>query len=165
MPLRPINEKVFYPSHKETLSLVIFPEFGGTHWRQSILSMFLGLWKNSKTWLMRFRFENSTIDTRYLRFWSSNYLEITLLPSISRNSLQTPSSDDILFGNVTWSTSVILVEYLIRWKRGLKHFLLNIIWVIFETKILPNKSLIKNICISVTHPILFRSVDTVSIIL
>ena len=29
---------------------------------------------------------------------------------------------------------------------------------------LPNKSLIKNICISVTHPILFRPVDTVSII-
>ena len=122
MPLHPVNEKVFYPSHKETLSLVIFAEFGGPHWRQSIFSMFLGLWKNSTTWLMRFRFENSTVDTRYLRFWSSHYLEKILLLSISRNYLQTPSSDDILLGNVTWSNSVILVEYLIRWKRGLKYF-------------------------------------------
>ena len=31
MPLQPINENVFYPSHKETLSKVIFGKIGGPY--------------------------------------------------------------------------------------------------------------------------------------
>ena len=37
---------------------------------------------------------------------------------ISCNFLQTPSSDDILAGNFTWSNSIILVESVVRWKRN-----------------------------------------------
>ena len=44
--------------------------------------------------------------------------ENILLLQISRNSLQTPSLDDILLGNFTLSNSIILVEDLIRPKRG-----------------------------------------------
>ena len=40
-----------------------------------------------------------------------------LLLSISRNSLQTPSSDNILLGSFTLPNSIILVENLTRWKR------------------------------------------------
>ena len=32
--------------------------------------------------------------------------------SISKNSLQTPSSEDIFAGNFTWSNSIILIENL-----------------------------------------------------
>ena len=41
-----------------------------------------------------------------------------LLLSISKNFLQSPSSDDTLSGNSTWSDSFVLVEGLIRLKRG-----------------------------------------------
>ena len=41
--------------------------------------------------------------------------------SISRNSLQTPSLDDILLENFILSNLVILVEDVLRWKRGLKY--------------------------------------------
>ena len=45
---------------------------------------------------------------------STHYFEDMLLLSVSRNFLQTPSSDDILAGNFTWSDSIILVESLVR---------------------------------------------------
>ena len=48
-----------------------------------------------------------------------------LLLSILRNSLQTPSLDDILLGNFTLSNSAISVEDLIRWKRGFEIFLIK----------------------------------------
>ena len=51
--------------------------------------------------------------------------ENVLLLSISSNSLQTPSLDDILLGNFTLSNSIILVEDLIRWKRGFEIFLID----------------------------------------
>ena len=51
--------------------------------------------------------------------------ENVLLLSISSNSLQTPSLDDILLGNFTLSNSAILVEDLIRWKRGFEIFLIK----------------------------------------
>ena len=35
MPSRSINEKAFYPGHKETLSLVVFRKFGGSHWNRA----------------------------------------------------------------------------------------------------------------------------------
>ena len=34
LPPRPINEYVFYPSHKETLYPVIFGKIGGPHWNR-----------------------------------------------------------------------------------------------------------------------------------
>ena len=34
MPPRPINEYVFYPSHKETLFPVMFGKIGGPHWNK-----------------------------------------------------------------------------------------------------------------------------------
>ena len=48
-----------------------------------------------------------------------------LLLSISKNFLQSPSSDDTLSGNSTWSDSFILVEGLIRLKRGFNIFLID----------------------------------------
>ena len=46
------------------------------------------------------------------------FFENLLLLLFSKNSLQTPSLDDILLGNFTLSNSIILVEDLIRPKRG-----------------------------------------------
>ena len=48
----------------------------------------------------------------------SFFFENLQLLSIPTNSLQTPSLDDILLGNFTLSNSIILVEDLIRPKRG-----------------------------------------------
>ena len=72
-----------------------------------------------------------------LRFWSTQFFRSL---SISKNSLQTPSSEDIFAGNFTWSNSIILIENLIRWKRGLKYFWFTTMQVIFEIKI----SLVRN---------------------
>ena len=47
------------------------------------------------------------------------------LLSISINSLETPSFDDIFLGNFTMSNSIILVEDLIMWNRGFKIFLIG----------------------------------------
>ena len=41
---------------------------------------------------------------------------------ISRNFLETPSYNDIFFGNFRLSNSIILVEDLIRWNRGFQIF-------------------------------------------
>ena len=46
------------------------------------------------------------------------FFENLLLLLFSKNSLQTPSLDDILLGNFTLPNSIILVEDLIRPKRG-----------------------------------------------
>ena len=51
------------------------------------------------------------------------YFENMLLLLISRNSLQTSSLDDILEGNFTTANSFILLEDLIKWKRGFEIFL------------------------------------------
>ena len=48
-----------------------------------------------------------------------------LLLSFSRNSLQTPSLYDIIWGNFTLSNSIMLVEDLIRWKRCFEIFLID----------------------------------------
>ena len=45
--------------------------------------------------------------------------------SVSRNSLQTPSLDQALLGKFTLSNSIILVDDLIRWKRGFEIFLID----------------------------------------
>ena len=45
--------------------------------------------------------------------------------SVSRNSLQTPSLDQALLGNFTLSNSIILVDDIIRWKRGFEIFLID----------------------------------------
>ena len=60
-----------------------------------------------------------------LRFWSTQLFENMLLLSISRNSLQAPSSDNIFTENFTWSNSIILMEDLIRRKRGFEIFLID----------------------------------------
>ena len=80
------------------------------------------------------------------------------LKKFSSNDIFT-SSDDILAGNFAWSNSIILVEDQIRWKRGLKHFWLTTIRVIFEIKIFLvfNK---KYLYQRHTHPTLWGSVHT-----
>ena len=48
-----------------------------------------------------------------------------LLLSVSRNFLQTPSLDDIISRNFTSSNLIILVEDLIRQRRGFEVFLID----------------------------------------
>ena len=55
--------------------------------------------------------------------YSFFFFEKVLLLSISRNSLQAPSFDDILLGNFVLSNSIIFVEGIIQWK---------ILWNIFD---------------------------------
>ena len=45
--------------------------------------------------------------------------------SISRNSLETPSLNYIFLGNFILPNSIILVEDIIRWNRGLEIFLID----------------------------------------
>ena len=52
-------------------------------------------------------------------------MEDILLLSISRNSLPTPSLDDIFLGNFALLSSSVLVEDLIRWNRGFEIFLID----------------------------------------
>ena len=54
-----------------------------------------------------------------------SFFEKLLLLSISRNLVQTPSSDDIVLGNFTFSNWIILVEDQIRWKKGFEIFLVD----------------------------------------
>ena len=51
--------------------------------------------------------------------------ENILLLQISRNSLQTPSLDDILLGNFTLSNSIIFVEDIITSNRDFVLFLID----------------------------------------
>ena len=62
-----------------------------------------------------------------LHFWSTHYVcfENIVVLSISRKTLQTPPSDDILEVNFTWSNSITLVEDLIKWKAGFERFLID----------------------------------------
>ena len=55
----------------------------------------------------------------------SFFFENLQVPSVSRNSLQTPSLDHALLGNFTLSNSIILVEDPMRWKRGFDIFLID----------------------------------------
>ena len=50
------------------------------------------------------------------------FFENLQVPSVSKNSLQTPSLDHAFLGNFTLSNSIILVEDLMRWKRGFEIF-------------------------------------------
>ena len=45
--------------------------------------------------------------------------------SVSKNSHETPSLNDIFLGNFTLSNSIILVENLIRWNRGFEMCLID----------------------------------------
>ena len=65
------------------------------------------------------------------RFWINNFFKDLMLLSISENSLQKPSLDDIFLGNFTFSNSV---EDLIRWNGGFKIFSLTDILMILEIK-------------------------------
>ena len=71
--------------------------------------------------IRKFTFLKYSFIFFYLFFFFFN----VLLLSILRNSLQTPSLDDILLGKFTLSNSAILVEDLIRWKRGFEIFLIK----------------------------------------
>ena len=53
------------------------------------------------------------------------FFENILLLTVSRNSLQTLSSVDIILGNFTLSNSAILVEDLIGWKRCFEIFFID----------------------------------------
>ena len=59
----------------------------------------------------------------FLKYWF--FFENLQEPSVSKNSLQTPSLDHALLGNFTLSNSIILVEDLIRWKRGFEICLID----------------------------------------
>ena len=52
--------------------------------------------------------------------------ENVLLPSISRNFLQTLSLDDIILRHFTLSSSIISLKDLIRWKRDFEIFLIRL---------------------------------------
>ena len=54
-----------------------------------------------------------------------SFFEDVQLPSISRNYVETPSLDDIIFVYFTLPNSIILVEDLIRWNRGFEIFLID----------------------------------------
>ena len=91
------------------------------------------------------------------------FFENILLLSISRNSLQTPSSGDINEGNFSLSNSIIFVEDLIKWKRGLKHF-----WstAIFEIQIFLVRN--KKVLLSLSPTLYYvgqSTQDAISIIL
>ena len=58
-----------------------------------------------------------------------------MLLSISRNSLRALYLDNKLLGNFTLSNLIILVEDLIRWKRGIDVFWLITMMVILKIKI------------------------------
>ena len=67
--------------------------------------------------------EKKIRKSTFLRY--SFFFEKLLLQSISKNSLQTPSLDNILLGNFALSNSIILVENVIRWTKGFKIFLID----------------------------------------
>ena len=58
-------------------------------------------------------------------FWSTHLFEDVPLLSISRNSLEIPSLDDIFTGNFTLSNSVISEKDLRRWNRDFEIFLID----------------------------------------
>ena len=66
MSPQPIKEKVLYPGHKETFSLVIFLKNWWSPLKYIILGMILGLWNNYANWLMRFLFKSSAMETWHL---------------------------------------------------------------------------------------------------
>ena len=53
------------------------------------------------------------------------FFENLQVPSISKNSFQTPSLDNTVLGNFTLSNAIISVEDLIKWKRGFEIFLIG----------------------------------------
>ena len=56
---------------------------------------------------------------KYSDFWKR------FITVISRNSLYIPSLDGIVLGNLTWSSSIILVEDLVKWKRCFEILLID----------------------------------------
>ena len=62
---------------------------------------------------------------RKFTFLKYSFFENVLLLSISRNSLQKPSSYDIVLETFTLSNLFILVKELICWKRGFDLFLID----------------------------------------
>ena len=79
--------------------------------------MILKMWAKSKFVLCQPRYYNLLTEKNYKKihvFEVLIFFEDVPLLSISRNSLQTPSLDDIFFRNFTLSNSIILVEDLIR---------------------------------------------------
>ena len=58
-------------------------------------------------------------------FEGTHYFENIRLLLISRDSIHTLSSDDILAGNFTWSNSTILVEDVIKWKKDFEILMID----------------------------------------
>ena len=74
-----------------------------------------------------------------------------MLLSISRNSLQTPSLDEILFESFTLPNSNISVKVMIRWKRSFEIFFdWPLCWWYWKWK--NHRQVLKNPCIIATHP-------------
>ena len=88
----------------------------------------LKMWVKSKFVLWQSRYYNllTAKNKKKIMFLKySFFFENLQVPSVSRNSLQTPSLDHALLGNFTLSNSIILVEDLMRWKRGFDIFLID----------------------------------------
>ena len=88
--------------------------------------MILKVWVKSKFLLWQPRYYNWLKKMiRKFRFLKYSFFEKVLLLSVSRNSLQTPSLDDIILENSTLSNSIISVKDLIKWKKGFEIFLID----------------------------------------
>ena len=89
-------------------------------------SMTLKTWVKSKFVLWQLHYYNWLKKMiRKLTFLKYSFFENVLLLSISRNSLQTISLDDILLGNFILPNSIISVKDLMSSKRGFEIFLID----------------------------------------
>ena len=82
---------------------------------------------NLKMWAKSKFFCGSHVIITDWKILKYSFFENVLLLSISRNSLQAPTSSlhNILFGNFALPNSIILVKDLIRWMRGFEVFLID----------------------------------------
>ena len=126
------NLSNYWASEKIPFSLPIpIPPLWASYYTCNIIRD-VNLWFSKCRWKVNLFCYNQVIIIYWLKkwsktscFWSTHYFENVPLLSISRNSLQLPSLDDILSGNFTLSNSIILVEDLIRWKRYFEIFVIN----------------------------------------
>ena len=80
------------------------------------------MWVKSKFVLYKPRYYNLLTEKSIKKFTFLKYYFFGDIPflSISRNSLRTPSLDDIFWGNFTLLNSIILVKGQIRGNRGVE---------------------------------------------
>ena len=90
--------------------------------------MILKMWVKSEFVLWKPRYYNLLTEKKDKKIHVFEIIILwkrTIILSVSRNSLQISSLDDILLGNFALSNSIILVEHLTRWKKGFEIFLID----------------------------------------